>query len=191
MRTTLLLLLVFAVVAGGCSIEQGVEGYQPIDSNSAAQGKASLQEFKRKNVKVEDIKVAEGGVAAYGRRVKANIHVRFADGTTMYEGPYQYDIGFFNAPFPRTTVSSVEHGIWLGLNGMGIGGKRRITLEPNSPENQNAQQATLTDTCIPVFLRGIPIMLWGSSGHLIRQEIWCKTQNEPVFSKYNPPEYIY
>jgi hypothetical protein len=33
-------------------------------------------------------------------------------------------------------------------------------------------------------------MLWGSSGHLIDHEIWCKTQNEHQFSGYNPPEYV-
>ena len=112
-----------------------------------------------------------------------------------YEGPYTYELGFFNIAFKDTPIPSIEHGVWLGLNGMGIGGKRRITLEPNTPENRNPKQviveATLTDTCIPVFFRGVPSMLWGSSGHLIRLEIWCNTEDQPVYSKYNPPEFIY
>ena len=195
MRSALLIVLILSVGLSGCSIEEGGGGYSPNSAVDTSQGRASLQELKQKNVKVEDLKVAKGGVAAYGRRATADIQVHFADGTMMYEGPYVYELGFFNEPFKSTPVPSVEHGIWLGLNGMGVGGKRRITLEPNSPENTNSRQvtveATLTDTCIPVFIRGLPFMLWGSRGYFIDHEIWCKTQSEPQFSGYNPPEYVY
>ena len=146
MSSMLPVMLILTLALSGCSIEEGGGPYRPIDYESASQGKASLQEFKKKYVKVEDIEVAGGGVAAYGRRVRANIQARFPDGTIMYEGSYSYEMGFFNMAFKATPLASIEHGIWLGLNGMGIGGKRRITLESNSPENSNSKQVIVEAT---------------------------------------------
>ena len=64
-----------------------------------------------------------------------------------------------------------QSGIWTGLNGMAVGGKRRITIEPKLVysglsvtgrrthedigvrQEQLIVEATLTESCIPVILR--------------------------------------
>ena len=65
-----------------------------------------------------------------------------------------------------------QYGIWLGINGMAVGGKRRITIEPKLVESgllvktvylgkervgvrreKLIVEATLTTSCVPVLLR--------------------------------------
>jgi hypothetical protein len=95
--------------------------HRPNSVADANQGRASLQEFKQKNVKLENLKVAKGGVAAYGRRVIADIQVRFADGTMMYEGPYVYEFGFLMCGgFQSHTgaISRAWHMAWLERRGI-------------------------------------------------------------------------
>ena len=191
MRTSLPIILALVIGLSGCSIEEGGEGYRPYwDPEEARKG---LLEYKQNYVKVEDIKVGSGGVAAYSRRVRADILVHYSDGTKMYEGPYFHEMGFFNVAFKRSPVDSIQLGVWLGLNGMAVGGKRRITIEPHPAVNNNPRQviveATLTESCIPVFIRGLRIMVFGSSGYLIDHEIWCRTQNTPLPA--NNPSYVF
>lgn len=78
-----------------------------------------------------------------------------------------------------------QAGIWLGLNGMAIGSKRRITIEPRLVSSVLVRgtyirheklivEATLTESCVPVLLR-VPV--------LIHHEVWCRRSDEP---KLNP-----
>jgi hypothetical protein len=188
-----LIALVFALAHVGCSIEQGVEGYQPREFGDM---RKVLEDMKRQYVTTEDLKIGHGAIAALGRRVRANIHVTFENGTVLYDGPYFDERGFFNAPLRSSPIESVQYGIWLGMNGMAVGGARRMTLAPGHPAvNSHPQavvvEATLTDSCIPVFFRAIPIMLWGSSGHLIRAEVWCRAQSEPKYVSGAPSWHLY
>ena len=177
----------------GCSIEEGGGGYRP--NGDLENIREQFQELKQQYVTVEDLKIGEGGVAAYGRRVRANIQAQFADGTKMYEGSYSHELGFFNVALKVSPIESIQLGVWLGLNGMAVGGKRRITIAPHPALNDNPRQviveATLTDSGIPVLLRGLPIMLWGSSGYLFDHEVWCHTQSAPQYSATNPTWHIY
>ena len=83
-----------------------------------------------------------------------------------------------------------QTGIWLGINGMAVGGKRRITIQPELVTDgllllgiQRHQEvgirkekliveATLTASCIPVPLRG----------PLIEGEIRCRDADLPQAS---------
>jgi len=88
-------------------------------------------------LQLEDIKIGTGPIAAAGRRVIAEITVRYQDGTLVYEGPvvaYWGMIGetsISNSWQERGLLSLEQQGIALGLNGMAVGGKRRMTIAPN------------------------------------------------------------
>jgi hypothetical protein len=92
-----------------------------------------------------------------------------------------------------------QHGIQLGLNGMAVGGKRRITINQElvcdgsdagcyllRPERQFVNEigiskkaliveATLTESCAPIRFR------WraGSSFTLVDVSAGCRTKSEP------------
>lgn len=124
------------------------------------------------------------------------IEVRYAegDGKPIYRGPaisyfgMQGSVFIHNGVAEHGMLSLQQNGIILGLNGMAVGGKRRITVSPNlvcyedavgESTSQGADlkvsctlvrynrkierpidvrkeklivEATLTDSCIPVFL---------------------------------------
>jgi hypothetical protein len=99
-----------------------------------------------------------------------------------------------------------QEGIWLGLNGMAVGGKRRITIGPGrvyggllikGTPNQRGDfvrkekllvEATLTASCIPVLLRPIKLP---TSRYMIEREVWCSSSSEPLRSPDDPIWHLY
>ncbi len=77
--------------------------------------------------------------AALARKVTADIEVRYAsgDGKPIYRGPaisyfgMQGSVFIHNGAAEHGMLSLQQNGIILGLNGMAVGGKRRITVSPN------------------------------------------------------------
>jgi hypothetical protein len=87
-----------------------------------------VEREKRELLKVEVLKVGNGAIASWGRRLKAEIEVRYADdGTTIYKGPLVTYVGFkglLASDLPdRFMFGDSQHGIQLGLDGMAVGGK--------------------------------------------------------------------
>ena len=129
-----LALLLFGLVQSGCSYDT------PWSFRPAPFQPQVIQEYerlKRELLQLEDIKVGDGPIAAAGRKVTAEITVRYADGKLVYEGPvvtYWGTIGttFISNSWQEHGLLSLEHqGIVLGLNGMAVGGKRRIRVPAN------------------------------------------------------------
>ena len=95
------------------------------------------ERLKREVLQLEDLTIGKGPVVAAGRRVAAAITVRYSDGTLVYQGPAVTYWGLENAIFidnsPRepSQLSLDQTGIAVGLNGMAVGGKRRIFVPPN------------------------------------------------------------
>jgi hypothetical protein len=162
-----------------------------------------LEREKRDFLKIEDLHVGTGAIAAWGRRLKADIEVRYADGTVVYKGPVVTYVGFAGLMSDhlqdRFMLSWEEQpGIELGLNGMAVGGKRRITIdrelvcnpggcnlfrverhfvnEVRLRKEQLIVAATLTESCAPVRLRIRP----GGTLTLVDVGAGCQTKDQPA-----------
>ena len=96
------------------------------------------ERLKREFLQIEDLKIGRGPIAAHGRKITADVVVRYAsDGTLAYEGPVLAYWGIDGAPFIHNSLRHAgllslvrQPGILLGLNGMAVGGKRRFTISP-------------------------------------------------------------
>ncbi|MDH5739447.1 MAG: hypothetical protein OEY77_03895 [Nitrospira sp.] len=135
MLKRMLLLSILVLDQTGCTIYAERPRSQPI-----AYTPASVQFYerlKRELLQLEDIKVGDGPIAAAGRKVTAKITVRSSDGKLVYEGPavmywgLEDDTFIHNSPREPYMLSLSQTGIAVGLNGMAVGGKRRITVPPN------------------------------------------------------------
>jgi hypothetical protein len=191
-----LILLTLALAQSGCSFEEGVGAYKPVPITEKV--REELEGLKRNFLKIEDLKVGDGPLAVWGRKIRANIEVRYVDGTVAYRGPTFTYVGFIGDVFIQEDtrenggLAIEQSGIWLGLNGMAVGGKRQITIEPKlvyggllisgggreKPVRVRKEklivEATLTESCIPILLR-VPV--------LIHYEVWCRRSDE---TKLNP-----
>ena len=194
-----LILLLLAATQAGCSIEEGVGPYRFTPMTSEA--REVLERQKREFLKIEDLKIGDGPLAAWSRRLEANISVKYTDGTLAYEGPLWINIGFdgdvfvYNATNRAGALDYGQPGIWMGLNGMAVGGTRRITIAPKLVDGvllikgtfirkeQLIVEATLTASCIPVLLRAIHLP---TSRYMIEREVWCSSSSEPQRSPNDP-----
>lgn len=199
-----LILLVLAVTQSGCDVEYG-EYVWPFEAWNLEELRSGLEREKRELLKIEDLQVGDGAIASWGRRLKAEIEVRYADeGAIIYKGPIVTYFGFhglissdLNDRFMLNFGD--QGGIQLGLNGMAVGGKRRITISPElvcggtatgcyllRPERQFVNEigvskkalvveATLTESCAPVRFR------WraGNTFTLVGVSAGCRTKSEP------------
>jgi len=170
-----------------------------------------MEQENRDLVKIEDLKIGNGPLAAWGRKISAHLRIDQADGTFIYEGPVFDLIGFDGFPESNKTdehflMGFNNPGVRLGLNGMAIGGKRRITvdrklvcqnIEENSPHLGKCHlvgraevlkqrliiEATLTESCIPVRLephtRNAYMLKYTLTMFGVKDEISCRTLDEP------------
>ena len=199
-----LILLAVALSQWGCDINYG-ENLYPLDIWNLEEVRSRLEREKRESLKIEELQVGNGAIASWGRRLEAEIEVRYADdGTTIYKGPIVTYFGFEGLlpSYLRDRFMlnfSGQAGIQLGLNGMAVGGRRRITIDkelvcvgPDAgcyllrPERQFVNEigvskaalvveVTLTESCAPVRFR------WraGSAFTLVDVSAGCRTKSEP------------
>jgi hypothetical protein len=134
MLRRILILLILVLTQAGCGVEYG-EYMWPFEPWNLDEVRSRLEREKRDFLKIEDLHIGTGAIAAWGRRLKADIEVRYADGTVVYKGPVVTYVGFKGLLASdlqdRFMLSDDHPGIRLGLNGMAIGGKRRITIDRN------------------------------------------------------------
>jgi len=155
-RTVILLFLILA--QAGCTSSEDQGFYKPAEFS--AESLKPLEQLKRDFLTIEDTKVGDGPVAALGRKVTGEIQVRYADGdnTPIYHGPAIYYFGMQGDVFIHNNVvedgmlSTQQMGIELGLNGMAVGGKRRIVISPKLVCHQSgAEEANPNITCGLVY----------------------------------------
>ena len=204
MLKRILILLAVALSQWGCDINYG-ENLYPLESKNLEEVRPRLEREKREFLKIEDLQFGNGAIASWGRRLKAEIDVRYADdGTTIYKGPLVTYVGFkgllaSDLPDRFMLNFSGQAGIQLGFNGMAVGGRRRITISPElvcggdnqvcyllRPERQFVNEigiskkalvveATLTESCAPLRFR------WraDSAFTLVGVSAGCRTKTEP------------
>ena len=125
-------ILALAQFSLGC--DEGVYPYNPVTLDSSARER--LERDKHQFVQIEDLKLGESPLATWGRRIKADVEARYADGTVVYRGPILAYVGFEGTVFihdsseERGILFLGYRGILLGLNGAAVGGSRRITIHP-------------------------------------------------------------
>ena len=130
-----LILLILIMLQTGCTVDEGGSLFEPFPLTP--EWRIEGERIKRELLKLEDIKVGDGPVAAWGRKIGADIEVRYTDGASVYKGPaYAYvgmngDVMIHNNIRLSGLLSRQQLGIILGLNGMAVGGKRRMTVSPN------------------------------------------------------------
>ena len=185
-----LIILFLALTQVGCYTREEEGLYKPAELTP--EWRQGIERLKRELLQLKDLKIGGGPVAAWGRKISADIEVRYATGggKPIYRGPAVAYFGMRGSVFIHNGVaddgllSLQQDGIILGLNGMAVGGQRRITVAPNlvcyegavgQSVSQGADpdvtcsvltrsiktkvrketlivEATLTDSCIPVFL---------------------------------------
>ncbi len=137
MFTRLLLILVLVLTQASCYTSEETGFYKPFPQTPESRG--ALEQLKREFLQLEDLKLGDGPVAALGRKVTAEVEVRYANGAgkPIYQGPaisyfgMQGDVFIHNNIDENHILSLQQQGIILGLNGMAVGGKRRMTVAPN------------------------------------------------------------
>jgi hypothetical protein len=159
MLMRILILMVLALTQAGCSVEEGVGPYRPTPMTN--ENRDQLEELKREFLRIEDLRVGNGPLLLGVEKLRPIS--RFA-----------------------ILIAIEQTGIWLGLNGMAVGGKRRITIQPKLvyggplihgvPGYRGADvrkdtlivEVTLTSSCIPTLLRAIHLP---TSRYMIEREV--------------------
>ncbi len=112
-RILILFTLVLTLTQAGCTIEDGGEMYKP--SLVTSESREILEGLKRKFLQLEDVKVGDGPIAAWGRKIEADIEVRYTDGSVVYQGPsisYQGMQGDVFIITTRTGMASWPSSKW-------------------------------------------------------------------------------
>ena len=193
-ETRILLILIVLCVNTGCNPFRS--GTYTEFTDITPETRAIWEADKRDHLEIEDLEIGDGPLAGWGRKIEADIEVRYTDGTLVFEGPI-YDIqGMRGNTFllNRYTqkgklLTSRVPGIWIGINGMAVGGKRRFTIDPilvcagygGDEANPNIScgfitysgvrvrkeklvvEATLTESCVPRIKVGGPGPFSGGS----------------------------
>ena len=198
-----LLLILILISLPACTlfaeVQEGVYGFKPV--NLSNEGRELWERDKRESLDIVDFRIGNGPLAAWSRRFDADVEIRYLDGTVVYNGRIFYYLGFENADWPRRErgmLRPLQYGIIAGINGMAIGGQRRITINNpllvcNEPRQINSEatclltedgtrvyqrplivEATLTESCIPQVIVMPSI---ASGGHA--NEVGCRRSETP------------
>ena len=210
MPKRILILLILALTQAGCDIDYG-ENLYPLEIWNLDEVHSRLEREKRESLKIEELQVGNGAIASWERRLKAEIEVRYAaDGAIIYKGPIVTYFGFHGLMpsylSDRFMLNFTgQDGIQLGLNGMAVSGKRRITIDKplvcshisSSADPESGcdllrterefvneikvrkttlvVEATLTESCAPFRFR------WRASSTFTLVDVGagCRTKTEP------------
>lgn len=199
-----LLVILSCIPLYACSlfaeVQEGVYDFKPVKLTGGK--REHVERLKRDFLKLEDIKVGTGPIASRdGRKIGAIVEVRYTDGSIAYRGKVLSYDGFIgsvfihNANFDLLPIEQL--GLDLGLNGMAVGGKRKIIIDPSlvcthlgveaNPKatcrfNENTYvrkeqlvvEATLTESCIPQVVV-VPSIASGGRTN----EVGCRRSDTP------------
>jgi len=207
LKRTLLILACIPLYA--CSlffeVQEGVNAFEVTELGR--EGRETWESFNRESLEIVDLRIGNGPLAAWGRRYEATIEVRYLDGTLIYKDSIYDYIGFIGDTSIHNAVSQRSErgmlaqnqvGIAAGINGMAVGGHRRITIKnpllvcaesrkinseatcPLTHDNIRVHQrqliveATLTESCIPQVVV-VPSIASGG----MAKEVGCRRSDTP------------
>jgi hypothetical protein len=105
MRHYTLALFLFSFAQTGCSHE--IWSFQP--APFVPEAFQHYERLKREMLQLEDIEIGDGPIAASGRKVTAQIAVRYSDGTLAYEGRTVTYWGMIGETFIENQCIGVRH----------------------------------------------------------------------------------
>jgi hypothetical protein len=145
----ILIFLVIVLAQAGCTFYEEHGSYQP--SPFVPEAVQHYERLKRDLLQLEDRKVGEGPAITYwGMIGEVTIHNNIRE---------------------RGLLSSQQEGIVLGLNGMAVGGKRRIVIPANMVcYNGLAVGQSLDKGADPNVKCGLVIPIRGEIGARVRKE---------------------
>jgi len=210
-----LMVIMACIPLSACSlffeVQEGVYDFEPV--KLVGENRDRVESEKRELLKLEEIKIGSGPIATWGRKIGATIEAHYADGTILYRGDILSYIGFIGTVGLHSNDARLlplsQRGIHLGLNGMAIGGQRRITIHPilvcdhlganANPKatclfNQGVRvrkqelivEATLTESCIPQVVV-VPSIASGGRTKEVgcrRSETPQRQANDPIWRLY-------
>ena len=111
----LALVLAIAIAQVGCYYEAG-DRYKSTDLPIEARER--FERAKRDLLKIEDLKIGDGPVAAWNRQLTFDMEVRYLNGTVAYKGPAYIFFGSYGdgGNTDKNHLTSDQIGILLGLN---------------------------------------------------------------------------
>ncbi|MDH5640063.1 MAG: hypothetical protein OEY28_02130 [Nitrospira sp.] len=187
-------------------VQEGVYDFEPV--KLVGKDRDDVERQKRELLGLEDISVGSGAIASWGRKIGANVEARYADGTIVYRGKILSYVGFIGSVWMQNAdpllLPIVQKGVYLGLNGMAIGGKRKIVIDPSlvcthlgeqaNPKatcelnrgtyvrkEQLVVEATLTESCIPQVVVMPSIASGGRA-----KEVGCRRSDSPQRQPNDP-----
>ena len=82
----ILALLILALAGTNCTATEEEGGFRPLSLDD--ESRQEFERVKREVLNLEDLKVGTGPVAAWGRKITADVVVRYVgSGTVVYQGP--------------------------------------------------------------------------------------------------------
>ena len=197
-----LIILVLALTQAGCDCGEDIWPFERHVLNKSLSQR--LERDKRELLQIEDSQVGTGPVAAWGRRLSADLTIRYSDGTLVYQGPIYTYVGFTDITGITNDIrggpllTRDNEGIQLGLNGMAVGGRRRYTVDQSLvcegiPMDAGPKagcyladrtevrketllvEATLTESCIPLSFRAI----YMNGEYLLHFRAGCRNSDLP------------
>jgi hypothetical protein len=157
MLKRILILLVLALSQIGCPVEGNEEVglYRP--AGLPPEAREGWEQLKRQFIQIEELKIGTGPIAAWGRKISADIDVRYQDGQPVYHGPAFAYFGLVGSVMIHNNINKTgalslnERGLFAGINGMAVGGKRRITISPRLVcEEYGVEEASPYKSCLLV-----------------------------------------
>ena len=122
-----LILVILAINHMGCVFEYE-DRYKV--SNISEKGRVEAERLRKEFLHLEDLAVGQGHIAVHGRKVSFQLEVRYGEGTLVYNGVAHAILGLYpESGIHGPYIGPNQRGIRLGLNGMAIGGRRRITVD--------------------------------------------------------------
>lgn len=84
-RIWILLILALSQIAYTTEGNEEVGLYKP--AGLPSESREGWEQLKRKFIQIEELKTGTGPIAAWGRKISAEIDVRYWDGRPVYRGP--------------------------------------------------------------------------------------------------------